>query len=127
MASVDQQHSQEALDLLAALAAEAAENAEARGEPPLADGEDDWSAAERAVLEMVACSVDRKVDLSARYLATDDEKLRIKIATELRLLQGHIANLLKQVKTDLPEPVTRVSQKARAAAQRRWNRGSSSS
>lgn len=73
---------------------------------------------------MVACAIDRKVDLSARYRATDDAKLRIKLSGELRLLQGHIAQLLKQVKTDLPEPAPRVSQKARAAAQVRWRRGS---
>lgn len=122
-AGQEHSHTPEAVALLAALNAEAAENAEARGDPPLADGQDDWSAAERVVLEMIACAVDRKVDLSARYSAADDEKLRIKLSGELRLLQGHIAQLLKQVKTDLPDPPTRVSQKASAAAQVRWRRG----
>ena len=38
------------------------------------------------VLEMVASEVDRKVDLSARYLsAEDDAKLRLKLSGELRL------------------------------------------
>lgn len=117
-------HCTEAVALLAALNAEAAENAEARGEPPLAVGEDDWSAAERVVLEMIACAVDRKADLSARYSATQDEKLRIKLSGELRLLQAHIAQLLKQVKTDLPDPPTRTSRKASDAAKVRWRNGS---
>jgi hypothetical protein len=67
-------------------AAEAAQNTKDRSDPPLEDGEDAWSAAECVVLEMVACEVDRKVDLSARYLsAEDDAKLRIKLSGELRL------------------------------------------
>ena len=72
--------------LLAALAAEAAQNTKDRSDPPLVDVEHAWSAAERVVLEMVASEVDRKVDLSARYLsAEDDAKLRIKLSGELRL------------------------------------------
>jgi hypothetical protein len=59
--------------LLAALAAESAQNAKDRSDPPLEDGEGAWSAAECVVLEMVACEVDRKVDLSARYLSAEDD------------------------------------------------------
>jgi hypothetical protein len=51
--------------LLAGLAAEAAQNTKDRSDSPLADGEDAWSAAERVVLERVACEVDWKVDLGA--------------------------------------------------------------
>lgn len=115
-------HTAEALELLAALNAEAAENAEARGEQPLEDGEDDWSAAERMVLEMIACAVDRKVDLTTKYEATEDAKLRVKLSGELRLLQSHIAQLLKQVKTDLPPAPTQTSRKAQNAANARWDR-----
>jgi hypothetical protein len=53
------------LVLLAGLAAEAAQNTKDRSDSPLADGEDAWSAAERVVLERVACEVDWKVDLGA--------------------------------------------------------------
>lgn len=117
------EHSAEALALLAALNAEAAENAEARGEDELADGEDDWSAAERAILEMIACAVDRKVDLTAQYArAADEPKLQIKLSGELRLLEANIARLLKQIKTDLPPAPTTTSRKAANAANVRWDR-----
>jgi len=115
-------HSAEAVTLLAALNAEAVENAIDRGELPLEDGEGDWTAAEKALLEMIACAVDRRVDLSARYVATDDDKLRAKLSGELRLLQGHIAALLKQVKTDVPAEPSRKSKKASHAAKARWDR-----
>jgi hypothetical protein len=114
-------HCAEARALLAALDAELKENSEERG---LSDDEAlSWSAAESAVLDMVACAVDRKVDLWARYLASDDDKVRVKLSTEIRLLESSIARLLKQVSTDLPEPESRVSQKARAAARVRWDHG----
>ncbi|WP_235852812.1 hypothetical protein [Mycobacterium interjectum] len=108
--------------LLAALDAELAENSEDRG---LA-GDDalSWSAAERAILDLVADAVDRKVDLYARYLASDENKVRVKVSTEIRLLEASIARLLKQVKTDLVEAPSRVSQKASAAAHVRWRHGS---
>lgn len=79
-----------------------------------------WSAAELVVLEMVMDAVDRKVDLHARYLASDEDKVRVKLSTEIRLLETNIARLLKQVSTDLPAPASRVSEKARRAANVRW-------
>ncbi|BBY44267.1 hypothetical protein MCEL_25620 [Mycolicibacterium celeriflavum] len=68
------------------------------------------------MLEMIACAVDRKVDLSQQYADTDDPKLRIRLSGELRLLQAHITQLLKQVKTNLPAPPSRTTQKASQAA-----------
>lgn len=114
-------HSAEALALLASLDAELRENSDDRG----LSGEDalSWSAAERAVLELVADAVDRQVDLRARYLASPEDKARVKLSTELRLIETNIARLLKQVKTDLPEPPSRISQKASRAAYVRWQRG----
>ncbi|WP_241010713.1 hypothetical protein [Mycobacterium camsae] len=100
-----------------------AENSEDRG---LA-GDDalTWSAAERVVVEMAADAVDRKVDLTARYLASDDDKVRVKLSTEIRLLESSVAKLLKAVSTDLPEPQSKTSRKAAHAAHVRWDRGSS--
>ena len=115
-------HCAEALALLAALNAEAAENAEARGEPALADGEDDWSAAERTILEMIADSVDRKVELAGLYGAAEDVGLKVKLSGELRLLEANVARLLKQINTDLPPEPSLTSQKASDAAKRRWDR-----
>lgn len=116
-------HCAEALALLDALDAELAENSEDRG--LTGDEAMSWSAAERVVLDMVADAVDRKVDLFARYLGSCDDKVRVKLSTEVRLLEGSIAKLLRSVSTDLPEPRSNVSRKASHAARVRWSRGTS--
>jgi hypothetical protein len=106
-------HTSEALALLAELDAELAENSADRGLlEPL-----EWSAAERAVRESIACTVDRKVDLWARYRASDDDKVRVKISGELRLLETSLSRLLKSVDTDLP---AEKSARASHAANARW-------
>lgn len=106
--------------MLALLDDELKENTTDRG---LADDEVlSWSAAEVAIRERIARTVDREVDLWARYHATVDDKVRVKISGELRLLETSLARLLKQVNTDLPEPSSRVSQIARDAARARWDR-----
>ena len=46
----------------------------------------------------------------------------MKLSAELRLTEGEIARLLRGIKTDLPEPMTRRSQKAAQAARARWDR-----
>jgi hypothetical protein len=79
-----------------------------------------WSAAEQAVRESIAWTVDRLVDLRARYLASEDDKTRVKISGELRLLETSLARLLKAVPTDLPAPVSIRSRKAQQAANKRW-------
>jgi hypothetical protein len=109
-------HSLEAMALLAELDAELAENSAAHGMlEPL-----EFSAAERAMLESIARNVDRTVDLWARYGASDDDKARAKLSTELRLLETSLKSLLAAVKTDLPAP---KSARAVHAAETRWNRG----
>lgn len=79
-----------------------------------------WSAAETQVLGLISAAIDRKVDLSADYAAATGANVRVKLSSEVRLLEGHIARLLKQVKTDIDEPVSRVSEKAQMAANVRW-------
>jgi len=111
-------HSAEAVALLAELDAELAENSTARGlVDPLA-----WSAAEQAIRESLAWTVDRMVDLRARYHASDDDKVRLKISGELRLLETNLARLLKGVSTDLPAQPSIRSRKASRAANARWRR-----
>ncbi|BCO63533.1 hypothetical protein MINTM006_34830 [Mycobacterium intracellulare] len=115
-------HCAEAVSVLASVRAELAENSEFHGED-LA-----FSAAEEAVLELVADAIDRKVDLSAQYADTDDAKLQLKLAVEIRLTESAIAKLLKQIRTDVPaapEPQSHVSRKASQAAKARWRRGTS--
>lgn len=83
-----------------------------------------WTAAEREVLRMVAATIDRRVDVAARYAATSAEetKLAVKLSAELRMLDASVARLLKQVETDLPQPMSQRSTKAQRAARARWDR-----
>lgn len=83
----------------------------------------EWSAQDLAVLELIMSAIDRKVDLTATYESADGEpKLRVKLAAEIRLIEGHLARLLKQVKTDIDQPLSQRSLKAQRAANVRWSR-----
>lgn len=110
-------HCQAAMEVLAALDAEMAEASDECEEPL------EWTAAEAAVRELIACEFDRKTDLEKMYREADDAKTRVKLSAELRLLEASTARLLKQVKTKLPEQaVSRRTQKAQRAARTRWDR-----
>jgi hypothetical protein len=111
-----QSHCAEALALLASLDAELAANAEELGQ------ELEFSAAENVVRGLIADTVDRRVDLWARYHASDQTKERLTLSAEIRLLDTSLARLLRQVSPDVPEPQSRTSQKAAAAAAVRWRR-----
>ena len=102
-------HSAEAVAVLAELDAELAENAAELGER-LA-----WSAAEKTVRELIADTIDRRGGLLQLYSGAENGALRVRLSAELRLLETSLARLLKQVKTDLPQPVSRRSQKAQQA------------
>jgi hypothetical protein len=53
-------------------------------------------------------------------VASDDDKVRVKMSAELRLLETSLARLLKSVSTDLPAEPSLRSQKAARAANARW-------
>jgi hypothetical protein len=81
-----------------------------------------WTPQDRAVLELIADTVDRRVDLAAEYADAEYDTLRrVKLSAELRLLEGSLARLLKQVHTDVPAPESQVTIKARHAAMKRWH------
>lgn len=109
-------HSAEAVALLQKLDAELAENAKVLGKALK------WSASETAILELVADTIDRRGELQGLYESTKDDKLRLKLAGELRLIEAALARLLAKIKTDLPEPPSKTSRKAAAAARVRWDR-----
>lgn len=108
-------HCAEALALLAELDVELADSSAAHGllEPLV------WSAAEQTARESIAWTVDRMVDLRARYLASEDDKVRVKLSAELRLLETSLARLLRSVPTDLLAP---KSARPAHAANVRWGR-----
>lgn len=82
----------------------------------------EWSAAERAILDLISANFDRISDLRLAYHDAAEVKVQIKLSTELRLLEQAAARLLKQIKTDLPAPESKTTVRARAAANTRWDR-----
>jgi hypothetical protein len=111
-----QVNSGDSVAIVAALNAELAEAAKAVGHELI------WGAAEADVISMIAAEVDRRVELSAQYAACDNMNTRLKIATELRLLEQSIARLYRQVSTEGPAPQSVTSMKASRAAHSRWDR-----
>jgi hypothetical protein len=81
-----------------------------------------WSAAEAQLRTEIADALDRKADLMAAYADAEDIELKVKLSGEIRLLQNAVARWVQQVKTDLPQPRSRTSEKAAAAARARWDR-----
>ena len=109
-------HSSEARRLLRELNAELASASKHTGRSLV------WTPQDRAVLELIAYTVDRRVDLAADYAVAECTARRVKISAELRLLEGSLSRLLKQVQTDIPAPESLRTVKARAAARARWDR-----
>ncbi|OBJ86537.1 hypothetical protein A5640_06945 [Mycobacterium asiaticum] len=71
---------------------------------------------------MIGAAVDRRAELSAQYKACETTAMRLRVATELRLLEQSIARLYRQVSTDVPAPQSVTSMKAQRAANARWKR-----
>jgi hypothetical protein len=114
-----QPKTEEAQALLAALDDELASAAKATGQDLV------WSAQELDLIEMLGSAVDRRVELSEQYAQLRDRKdlgLRIKLAGELRLLEGSISRLHRQISTEVPQPKSLTSIKASKAARARWDR-----
>ena len=79
-----------------------------------------WSTAEAVLRSMIADQIDRKVELQRRWISAADDQLRVKLSAEIRLLEAAVAGKLAQIKTDLPAPPSRTSEKARQAQNTRW-------
>lgn len=110
---------QAAQQLIASLDGELASAAKATGRELV------WSAQELDLIEMLGAAVDRRVELSAQYEQCRDRKdlgVRIKLAAELRLLEGSISRLHRQISTEVPQPRSITSIKASRAANARWDR-----
>jgi len=105
--------------LIAALDEELASAAKATGQDLV------WSCQEQDLIGMLADAVDRRVELSEQYAQLRDRKdlgLRIKLAGELRLLEGSISRLHRQITVEVPQPKSIMSIKASRAANARWDR-----
>jgi hypothetical protein len=84
-----------------------------------------FGAAEEARISQISDILDRKHDLNAAYADTKDTELRIKLSTEIRLLEGAAERLLRRISTEPPPPAkeeSKVSRQARRAAETRWER-----
>ena len=73
---------------------------------------------------MIANTIDRRVDVACAYEACDrgDAKNLVRLSAEWRMLDAAVARWLKQVETDLPQPMSLRSAKAQRAARARWDR-----
>lgn len=117
-ANVGGGRSAEAVARLAEFDAELSENAEALGQPLR------WSAGERVILDLIADTIDRRCELQRLYEATSDDRLRLKFAGELRLIEAALARLVLKIKTEMPGPLSVTSRKAQRAAKARWDHAS---
>lgn len=108
--------SQASQRLLAALDAELEAASKAAGADLI------WSAAEEQIRELLADAVDRRDELNRRYKSIEMLSLRLKVASEIRLLDATIPKLLAQLSTEIEQPMSVVSQKASKAANARWTR-----
>lgn len=79
-----------------------------------------WTPQETETLRLIADQIDRKVELFNAYQRADEPKAKVVLSAELRLLEGSIARMLKTVQTELPQPSSLRSAKARKAALTRW-------
>lgn len=108
-------HSRQARKVLRELDAELAASSERTGTTLV------WTAADRVILAAIAANIDRRADLSAEYESCTEPKIRVKLSAELRLLEGALARLLREVHTDAPTPESQTTIKARRAANARWH------
>jgi hypothetical protein len=84
-----------------------------------------FDCSEEQRISMLLDAIDRKVALNNSLSQADDAELQLRLSTELRLLERHIADLVTKVLPQTTAPTTPVSAKARRAANARWNRGAS--
>lgn len=116
MTSKPKPHCAAAQRILAALDNELQENAKRRGKSL------SWSAGDIELRNMLADSVDRRERIQGVYDSTTDAKVLVKLSCELRQLETKIARLLATIKTDVPQPETLTTVKARNAINTRWQR-----
>ena len=112
-------HTKAALDKLALLDKELASNAKRRGIPLSSLS---WSAVEEDAREQIADLIDRREQLNEMLAAATDKNLIVRINSELRLNGKDVAQLMKSVKTDIPQPRSETSLRAQQAANARWDR-----
>jgi hypothetical protein len=84
-----------------------------------------WSAQENAIIDLICDEIDRKMEIFELYEAATDAKVKVKLSTEMRLLEQSVARLLRQVKTDVPARESKRTQAARRAVRARWDRDTS--
>lgn len=82
----------------------------------------EFSAVEQALIRQVVAAVDRKAALEIDWLDATEAKLRLKLATEIRGIEGHVERMLRRIQTNIPAAASTVSAKARTAANARWGR-----
>ena len=81
-----------------------------------------WSAAEEITLELIAGTIDRRVEVAKLYDRETDPKNICMLSCELRQLDGTVVRMLKQVNAEPPAPMNQTQRKNQHAANVRWDR-----
>jgi hypothetical protein len=117
-------HSPEALRIKRELQQELKNSATECGEPL------EFSAVEQALIRQIMAAVSRKSALESDLIDATDAEFRLKLATEIRGIEGHVDRMLRRVDTSPPSPAVSAKQavtsaKARAAVATRWDKARS--
>ncbi|GAB1811118.1 hypothetical protein MUNTM_01550 [Mycobacterium sp. MUNTM1] len=80
----------------------------------------EFTPSEAARVTMICDEIDRKAGLKRLYSRADTVKEKIKLATEVRLLEASIDRMLRHVKVDMPAEPSARTRKAQHAANTRW-------
>ena len=110
--------SEAARQVVGALNAELAANAKSRGVAL------SWSPAEQELLRQLGETIDRREDIAAAYanvIAKDDPRTLVHLSQEIRQLDRQAAATMAALETDVPQPESLTTQKARMAANTRWS------
>jgi len=109
-------HTLQARKLLQALDADLAAASEETGDQLV------WTHREQALLDRIAATVDRRVEIEARYREAASDGAIVKLSNEIRQCDTMVTRLVGMLKIDAPQPKSVSWVKTQRAATIRWER-----
>ena len=82
----------------------------------------DWTVSESVTLELIANTIDRRVEFEKLYAAESDPEVAVKLSCEIRQLDGAVVRMLKGINPEPPAPMNQTQLKNQRAARTRWDR-----
>jgi hypothetical protein len=110
------EHCAAAMELLARLDADLAANAKRRGIDMF------WETGDIEARKILADTMDRREKVQQLWGEATDPKRVVPLSNELRQLDSAVQRLLASIKTDIAEPESLTTIKARRAASTRWDK-----